>query len=306
MRLENIKDHTTKRPDYISLIMLIVHFAFVFFPIFFATHNGFGIVTVFSWLWFGIFVNGIINLMHETTHRLTFKEKSYCDILGEFFLGPLLIADFSAYRDRHWIHHHKFGTSDDTKYIYLKKIKGLNLIKFLIECLILKEGIKKFFNQFANKDSKKISLFFVAKLALIQVIIISLIFFSLYFLTDQKGLEIIFNSILSYFFVYLYGLASLGVFFSSLRAIAEHQLDEIDEKNEMIVGKAVLRNLKCNIFTNLIFGSYGFAEHATHHKNPRIPSYNLEKFRKIIQTQNEQMIPRRGYFEILKNCIAQQ
>ena len=109
---------------------------------------------------------------------------------------------------------------------------------------------------------------------------------------------------LSYFFVYLYGLASLGVFFSSLRAIAEHQLNEVDGKNEVIVGKAALRNLKCNLLTNLIFGSYGFSEHATHHENPRVPSYNLKKFRKIIQTQREQMIPRVGYLETLKNFIV--
>ena len=216
----------------------------------------------------------------------------------------MLIADFRSFRDRHWIHHHKFGTSDDTKYIYLKKIKGLNLLKFFFECLILKEGIKKFLNQFKNKESKKISLIFFSKLALIQIIIFSLIFLSLYFFTNQSLFEIVFNSLLSYFFVYLYSLASLGVFFSSLRAIAEHQLNEVDEMNEMIVGKAVLRNLKCNILTNLIFGSYGFSEHATHHENPRIPSYNLKKFRKIIQSQKKHMIPRVGYLETLKNFIV--
>ena len=301
--MEDFKDYITKRSDYISLMIVIIHVVFVFFPIFFATYNGFSVITILSWLWFGIFVNGIINLMHETAHRLIFKKKKHCDIFGEFFLGPLLIADFNAYRDRHWVHHNKFGTSDDTKYIYLKQIKGLNLIKFLFECLILKEGIKKFFYQFKNKASNKISLFFLAKLALMQVFIITLIFLCLYFFTNQKGFEIIINLMLSYFFVYLYGLASLGVFFSSLRAIAEHQVNEVDKLNEMIIGKAVLRNLKCNIFTNLIFGSYGFSEHATHHKNPGIPSYKLEKFRKIIQTQNEHMLPRKGYLETLKSCI---
>ena len=77
----------------ITSYIVQIHFIFVFFPIFFATHNEFSFITILSWLWFGIFVSGIINLMHETAHRLTFKEKKYCDILGEFFLGPLLIAD---------------------------------------------------------------------------------------------------------------------------------------------------------------------------------------------------------------------
>ena len=92
------------------------------------------------------------------------------------------------------------------------------MLKFFFECLILKEGIKKFFNQFKNKESKKISLIFVSKLALTQVIILSLIFLSLYFFTNQSIFEIAFNSLLSYFFVYLYSLASLGVFFSKFKS----------------------------------------------------------------------------------------
>ena len=73
---------------------------------------------------------------------------------------------------------------------------------------------------------------FLAKLAFVQSIIITLIFLCLYFLTPEKSFEIILNLMLSYFFVYLYVLASLGVFFSSLRAIAEHQINEVDEKED--------------------------------------------------------------------------
>ena len=43
------------------------------------------------------------------------------------------------------------------------------------------------------------------------------------------------NTILSYVFVYLYSLASLGVFFSSLRAIAEHQVNNITTNIFMVM-----------------------------------------------------------------------
>ena len=109
------------------------------------------------------------------------------------------------------------------------------------------------------------------------------------------------NTILSYIFVYLYSLASLGVFFSSLRAIAEHQINNNDEH---LHGHAILRNLKSNLLTNLIFGSYGFADHATHHEYPSIPSYNLKKFRKEIEKNNVDLKPKKGYIEILRDCIV--
>ena len=90
-------------------------------------------------------------------------------------------------------------------------------------------------------------------------------------------------------------------FFSSLRAIAEHQIN--NNINEHHHGNAILRNLKSNFLTNLIFGSYGFADHATHHEYPSIPSYNLKKFRKEIEKDNIVLKPTKGYFEILRDCV---
>ena len=99
----------------------------------------------------------------------------------------------------------------------------------------------------------------------------------------------------------LYSLASLGVFFSSLRAIAEHQINNNDEH---LHGHAILRYLTSNLLTNLIFGSYGFADHATHHEYPSIPSYNLKKFRKEIEKNNVDLKTKKGYIEILRDCIV--
>ena len=129
-----------------------------------------------SFIWVGVFVNGVINLMHESAHRLVFKKKSYCDILGEFILGPLLVTDFKAYRNRHWVHHNKLGSEEDTKFIYKKKIKGFNFIIFFFECMFLKEGIAKFIYQFRNRSKTKISIGFFVKTVSIQAILFSLIF----------------------------------------------------------------------------------------------------------------------------------
>ena len=301
MKAKNLKNHIAKRSDFISIILSFSHISFVFFPLFLSTYFDSIILTVISFIWVGIFINGIINLMHESAHRLVFKKKIYCDFLGEFILGPLLITDFKAYRNRHWVHHNKLGSEKDTKFIYKKKIKGLNFIIFFFECMFLKEGISKFIYQLSHSSKTKISINFFVKTISVQTILFSLIFFSQLLVLNQDLEEIFMNTILSYIFVYLYSLASLGVFFSSLRAIAEHQINNNDEH---LHGHAILRNLKSNLLTNLIFGSYGFADHATHHEYPSIPSYNLKKFRKEIEKNNVDLKPKKGYIEILRDCIV--
>ena len=301
MKAKNLKNHIAKRSDFISIILSFSHISFVFFPLFLSTYFDSIILTVISFIWVGIFINGIINLMHESAHRLVFKKKIYCDFLGEFILGPLLITDFKAYRNRHWVHHNKLGSEEDTKFIYKKKIKGLNFIIFFFECMSLKEGISKFIYQFSQSNKTKISIDFFVKTISVQAILFSLIFFSQLLVLNQDLKEIFMNTVISYFFVYLYSLASLGVFFSSLRAIAEHQVNNNDEH---LHGHAILRNLKSNFLTNLIFGSYGFSDHATHHEYPSIPSYNLKKFRKEIEKNNVDLKPKKGYIEILRDCIV--
>ena len=301
MKVKNLKNHIVKRSDYISMIVSFSHILFVFFPLFLSTYFDSIVLTVLSFIWVGVFVNGVINLMHESAHRLVFKKKSYCDILGEFILGPLLVTDFKAYRNRHWVHHNKLGSEEDTKFIYKKKIKGFNFIIFFFECMFLKEGIAKFIYQFRNSSNTKISIGFFVKTVSIQAILFSLMFLSQMLISNQGLEEIFINTTLSYVFVYLYSLASLGVFFSSLRAIAEHQIN--NNINEHHHGHAILRNLKSNFLTNLIFGSYGFADHATHHEYPSIPSYNLKKFREEIEENNIVLKPTKGYFEILRDCV---
>ena len=69
--------------------------------------------------------------------------------------------------------------------------------------------------------------------------------------TNMNLNEVFISVFTAYIFVYLYGLASLSVFFSTLRAIAEHQVNNKTDSKE---SKGVLRNLRCNIFTKLIFG----------------------------------------------------
>ena len=213
----------------------------------------------------------------------------------------MLISDFEGYRQRHWVHHNKFGKDEDTKKTYLVNINKWNSLKFLIECLILKEGFKKFFSQFSTETKKSFSsLNIILRFFLIQSIFLSLIIISSLVFSNMNLNEAFISVCTAYIFVYLYGLASLSVFFSTLRAIAEHQVcNKTYSKKE----KGVLRNLKCNIFTKLIFGSYGFSEHATHHQFPSIPSYSLEKLTSKLAQEDSNLIAYNGYINTIFKLI---
>ena len=95
-------------------------------------------------------------------------------------------------------------------------------------------------------------------------------------------------------------MASIGVFISMLRAIAEHKI--LNSKSENL-GRGTLRNLKSNFLTRMIFGSYGFSEHATHHKYPSIPYYNLVEATNSLKKDNKLLRYTEGYINtIVKLC----
>ena len=79
---------------------------------------------------------------------------------------------------------------------------------------------------------------------------------------------------------------------ATLRAIAEHQIEAggISE-----TGRAALRNFRCGPVAWLIFGAYGFAEHATHHREPAIPYYHLSWVTSKLAAVDSELQPRHRY-----------
>jgi len=239
--------------------------------------------------------------MHEAAHRLVFNHGGTSDLLGQWVLGPLFISSFDTYRDRHWDHHRKFGSDDDTKDVYLVSISGWRLFGFALTCVLGQVAIRRFLGQFSpssgNESQTQIvplvvrtAVFHVALIAMLVLIGCASSSWNL-----EEGLT---RSAVAYFFVYLYGLGSLTVFVAALRAIAEHQQGAPTGVNE---GRAALRNLKTNPITRLVLGSYGFANHAVHHHWPGIPSYRLEEAMEVLANSDSRYSPQQGYMTVLLN-----
>jgi fatty acid desaturase len=294
-----------KRADAVSLAYVSVHVLFVALPVWLGAMREPGFHLVFLWLWFGLTMNGLLNLMHESAHYLTFRRRWACDFLGRWILGPLALADFDGYRARHWRHHTRFGESDDTKDAYLINIGGWNLATLLARSLLGFEAIRKLRHQ--SNGTEMTAPGRNSIVALLRICTTQGLFFGFIFAVADVGhpglWQALVRSSIAYLGVYLYGLASLTVLAANLRAIAEHQIGDDPAPR---VGRASLRNFSCNPFTRLVLGAYGFGEHGTHHFEPAIPYYHLQGATDELAAADMALRPSRGYIMTLVTLICRR
>ena len=260
---------------------------------------GLGISSILIYLYIGIGFSGLINLMHETCHSHVFRNKKANQILGNWILGPLFFADFESYKLRHWDHHKFLGKEGETKLTYFIDISGTKFLMFLIKGLLLIEMIKKIRNLFKAREisekRKKRNIAFIGRILLFQGVFFMSLAAVAFVSTNGNIIGAMVNSFYSYF-LYFYGLTSLTIIVTSLRAIAEHK---INIKQNALEGDAALRNFRCNSFSRFVFGSYGFGEHLTHHMLPAIPYYNLSIATKELNKKDKLYSLGSGYFKTL-------
>lgn len=287
-----------KRSDAVSLAIVAAHLALVLAPLFIAARLGPSPWLPVLWLWLGLTMNGLLNLMHEAAHFHVFRPRWANDVLGRWVLGPLVLADFDGYRQRHWDHHRRLGEPDDPKVTYHTDIHGTHLPGLLLRCLTLIEAVHKFRHQTDahGEPSPGSSPAWIARVVFAHAVLIGSVAAAAWWAHGPDRSRILWAAGLAYGGIYLYGVASLTVFAASLRAIAEHQ---IGPDGAACVGRAALRNFACNPLTRLIFGAYGFGEHATHHHQPGIPYYRLGQVTHDLARQDASYEPRFGYVRTL-------
>jgi fatty acid desaturase len=260
------------------------HLSFVLAPVYLAAQAKPGARLVPLWLWFGLAMNGLLNLMHEAAHYHVFRARWGSDVLGRWILGPLAFADFDGYRRRHWEHHRHLGFDGDTKDAYLVGIRGWRLLALLARCLAVMEAFGKFRRQWGSASGSRM---WLVRAGVFQTLFCgSLLVVARDFRT----------AVLAYCAIYVYGLMSLTVFAATVRAIAEHQ---IGPDSAASAGRAALRNFSCNPLSRLLFGAYGFAEHATHHSEPAIPYYQLPRATTELARRDPAFAPSAGYISTL-------
>jgi fatty acid desaturase len=288
-----------KRLDWKSWLITSGHLVLVFLPMYAAAYEGFHWWWIAAWAWCGTLMNGLLNLMHECAHFHTFRRKELSDFWGRWLLGPLLFADFDGYRRRHWEHHKHLGVAGDTKDAYLIRISGASVLAMLLGCLLFREALHKIELQTGERSVNTIE---GSRIWMLRTMVVQMLFLASVILVVGRfgrhgwSQEILLTAAAAYAGVYLYGLATLTVFVANLRAIAEHQLEAGESSAH---GRATLRNFRCGAISRLVFGAYGFAEHATHHLQPAIPYYHLPSSTFELAKEDGALLPTRTYLSQL-------
>jgi fatty acid desaturase len=284
-----------RRSDVVSGALALAHLAFVLAPVYLAAAIGASPWLVLLWIWFGLAMHGLLNLMHECAHYSTFKARGASNFAGSWVLGPLVFADFDGYRQRHWDHHRRLGVDGDTKDAYLVDIRGRALLALLVRSLRLEEAARKLRVQRRSPSSAPGSRAWLVRTAVVQAgFVVSLLLVARAAHPGDAAAALLAAG-LAYGLVYGHGLAALTTFVATLRAIAEHQPGTDGSER---VGRAAVRNFSCGPLTRLLFGAYGFAEHATHHREPAVPSYRLRAATAALRGEPG-LAPRYGYFTTL-------
>lgn len=303
-RLE-LTTFTEKRPDLWSALIVATHLAAVLFPLYVSARAGIGPHVVLAWLWIGVGMNGLLNLLHECAHYHVFSGRAGSLFLGRWILGPLVLTDFDAYQKRHWIHHRCLGEGEDPKYIYRVNVHGRRFLAFTLRCVCLLEAVKKFSGQGLpsiqpEAGTSRASRLWMARTLFVQLLLSG----SLCWVATADGSrsvgEGLWISAVVYGGVYVYGLASLTVWIASLRAIAEHQVtgdQALSQKD------AALRNFQAGRLLGWLLGSYGFVQHATHHYEPAIPYYHLRRATRELAAGNPAYAPTATYGGVLAAAI---
>jgi fatty acid desaturase len=286
-----------KRSDLRSLLTVAAHLILVLTPVYLAAFLGPSVYWLDLWLWFGLLMNGLLNLMHECAHYHVFRRRGGSDFLGRWVLGPLAFANFDSYRWRHWEHHIHLGVDGDTKDAYLVDISGPKLIGFVLRCLTLSEALRKFRHQTTGSGGEPVrAIVWLRRAALTHAVFFGSLLLVAGPAAHRPWSQAFAFAALAYALIYGYGLASLTVFAATLRAIAEHKLETGQSSS---TGRAALRNFKCGPVSRLVFGAYGFAEHGTHHFQPALPYYHLGPATEELAIHDPEFIPNHRYVEEL-------
>lgn len=296
---------TDKRSDAWSGFIVATNLFLVLMPLYLSAWLGVGLHLLPAWGWFGVGMNGLLNLLHECSHYHVFAGRAGSSFLGRWVLGPLALADFDAYQKRHWVHHRHLGESEDPKYVYRVNVRGRRFLGFAFRCACLLEALKKFSGQAApptrdESGSPPSSRLWVMRTLLVHSLLGGSI---LWVATDGGGRPLgegLLTASVVYGGVYLYGLASLTVWVASLRAIAEHQIIGDQDVTQQ---DAALRNFRPGRLLSWLLGCYGFVQHATHHYEPAIPYYRLPAATTALARTNPSFSPVHTYGSVLAEVI---
>lgn len=291
-----------RRTDTLSAACVAIHCIVVFAPVYLAAYLGPGWWTPMCWAWFGILGHGLLLLLHECIHRLTFRRTWANEALAYCVLAPLFLTDFAALRARHWAHHRHLGGPADPKRTYRESVRGWRIAWLVLETLLLVGAARKARLQAGEQSevtptSRRNT---IVGIAVVQGLFAASLLATARWSRGHDWRAILTATGVAYFGVYVYGVASWTVLLHTLRGVAEHQpLDPAEVRH----GEAAVRNFEGGLAERWVWGPYGFVEHATHHRHPALPAYALARVTRSLATRDQTLRPAGSHFTVLWRLV---
>tara|TARA_Y100000739_G_C20465223_1_gene398675 strand:+ start:133 stop:783 length:651 start_codon:yes stop_codon:yes gene_type:complete len=191
-----------------------------------------------------------------------FPSKKLNLVIG-YFISWICFTDFKSYQKSHFLHHLNTGLKNDPELPEIIKLKKNSSVKkYLIKNLF---GLLLISNK-EDFRSRSFTLGSFLGLALTQTIIYLILF------SFSKTFPFLFG------FLWIISSFTVGVFLSRLRGLLEHFPIKKYGDN-----KVITRSHYCNFIERFIFYGNHMNLHVEHHFNPKIPSYKLPQYSKIIK-----------------------
>ena len=75
---------------------------------------------------------------------------------------------------------------------------------------------------------------------------------------------------------------------------------------DIVDGDAALRNFSPGLLEWLLFGAYGFVDHATHHRHPAVPWYQLSALSRALACDDATLRPVGTHLHVLARLARHQ
>ncbi|HVU05125.1 MAG TPA: fatty acid desaturase [Polyangiaceae bacterium] len=287
-----------RRSDARTALVVSGHFLLTFAPIWIAAWARLGWWTLGCWLWFGLLAHGFHLVLHELIHKLLFQRVRWNEWLAHWVIAPLFFADFEAFRRRHWAHHRMVGTNEDPKYTYRIDIGGWRFISLAVSMLTVVGAARKFSLQVGDQGGGSSGSRRRAMVAVscVQFGMVASVVGAARLGHPENWLTTGISAAAAYGFVYMYGIAGLTVWMTTLRGIAEHRPSG---PGDLMERDAALRNFTHGTIERLLFGAYGFSDHATHHRHPAVPCSLLHELTTQLAAEDATLAPVGSHFSVL-------
>lgn len=259
-----------------------------------------GFLTIPTAIWFAFWLNAYNLHFHEASHYNLHPNKLINDILATILLTPFVGMPIGSYRVSHWQHHRFLGELEDTEISYRSALSFKNLVEGLVGIYLLRM-LRKYFINFQSNNPRKVyvkknsSIFFVATLALMLVIQMSIIFLLSWCISIYLGVA----WAISFFMI----VPLMGKVRQTLEHRSFSARRNIDYSG--VVHGPQNRIFSRDLFSRF-FGAAGFNSHLLHHLDPTV-SYTrfseMESF--MLRTSLKDLIDanRSTYYATFKKLL---